>query len=112
MADSTYEGWSNYETWAVKLWMDNEEPSYRHYQEVTRDALDNPPIGNEFISAERKLVHELADAIKAEHEEAMPELEGFVSDLLNAAFSEIDWTEIAESLIRDANEQRAYEASA
>ena len=24
----SYNGWTNYETWAVKLWMDNEEGSY------------------------------------------------------------------------------------
>jgi hypothetical protein len=24
MSDKPYNGWSNYETWAVKLWIDNE----------------------------------------------------------------------------------------
>lgn len=26
---SDYNGWTNYETWNVPLWIDNEEPSYR-----------------------------------------------------------------------------------
>ena len=108
----SHQGWANYETWAVKLWMDNEEPSYLHWKDFTNGMMDHPPTGNEFISAERKLVHELADNVKDYHEDQMPELEGFAGDLLNAAFSEVDWTEIAESLIRDANEERAYEASA
>lgn len=34
--DNRYQGWTNYETWAVKLWMDNEEPSYLHWKETTR----------------------------------------------------------------------------
>ena len=28
-----YNGWPNYETWNVMLWMDNEEGNYRHYRE-------------------------------------------------------------------------------
>ena len=27
--DTTYEGWKNWETWNVILWIDNEEPLYR-----------------------------------------------------------------------------------
>ncbi len=26
-----YNGWSNYETWNVKLWMDNDEGSYNYW---------------------------------------------------------------------------------
>ncbi len=105
--DTTYQGWKNYETWAVKLWMDNEEPSQRYWEEVTDETLANPPIGNEFISAERKLVHELADQLKEEHEEAMPDTGDVFSDLLGAAMTEVDWYEIAESLITDAKERAA-----
>ena len=32
--DTTYNGWKNYETWNVKLWIDNEEGSYRYWEEV------------------------------------------------------------------------------
>ena len=28
----TYEGWANRATWNVYLWLNNEEPSYRHLQ--------------------------------------------------------------------------------
>jgi hypothetical protein len=27
----SYNGWTNYETWAVSLWLGNEESSYRHW---------------------------------------------------------------------------------
>ena len=30
MTDTTYNGWSNYETWNVALYIQNEEPVYRH----------------------------------------------------------------------------------
>ena len=28
MTDDTYNGWTNYGTWNVNLWVDNEEPTY------------------------------------------------------------------------------------
>lgn len=28
MSDTTYEGWKNYETWNVALWVNNEYPLY------------------------------------------------------------------------------------
>ncbi len=29
MTDDTYNGWTNYGTWNVNLWVDNDEPVYR-----------------------------------------------------------------------------------
>ena len=45
----TYNGWSNYETWAAKLWMDNDEGAYHdvtskatELAEEARDAEEEP----------------------------------------------------------------------
>ncbi len=32
MNAQTYNGWPNYQTWNVMLWMDNEEGAYREYR--------------------------------------------------------------------------------
>ena len=32
----SYNGWSNYETWNVNLWIDNDEPMYRERQRWMR----------------------------------------------------------------------------
>lgn len=93
MTQKEYNGWTNYETWLVKLWMDNEAGSQDYWLETAADHLK---VDGE--DARRSL----ADRLKEEHEDALPEVSGFVSDLLNAALSEVNWWEIAESLLEDA----------
>ncbi len=97
------EGWENYETWAIKLHIDNEESSYEAWTGRAGELIDDD--GDTVAGARGTL----ADELKAEHEEAMPELEGFAADLLNAAFGEVNWYEIAEAMLRAAIENREYE---
>ena len=101
-----YNGWSNYETWNVKLWMDNDEGSYRYWQEQTLEVWEQTDHDKD------ETVRKLADMIESEHQEAMPELSGTFSDLLGAALSEVDWHEIAESLMSDAELTEDEEAEA
>lgn len=92
-----YNGWSNYETWCVKLWIDNDQGSYEYWREMTQECWENS--GHDKDATLRKLFYMLKD----EHEENTPETVGVYADLLNAALSEVDWHEIAESLF-DAEE--------
>lgn len=100
MAD--YNGWSNYETWAVKLWLDNEEPVYRYWQDRTRAVKASPTYENEFMDPARIPVFQLSEELKTWHEDQLPELKGFAADLLGAAFGDVNWTEIAEALLEEA----------
>jgi hypothetical protein len=34
--DNKYNGWANYETWNFKLWLDNDEASYKGIQELVK----------------------------------------------------------------------------
>ena len=103
-----YNGWTNYETWAVKLWIDNDEDSYNYWKEATRECWENP-VENQFVDSYRdRAVMALSDCLKDEHDDqsehpVFKAAEGTVyADLLNAALSEVNWREIAESLIDDA----------
>lgn len=81
MSDSTcYSGWSNYETWLVALWMNNDQASY--------NAL-------EALRAEDESKYRKAESL----EELVRELYefesvGIVADLVNSAFARVNWLEI------------------
>lgn len=79
-----YNGWRNYETWCVHLWITNEETLYNLYRGMAVQAKD---------------VYGAAEAIKETVIKANP-LEGasMYVDLCGAALSSVDWDEIAEAL--------------
>jgi hypothetical protein len=109
MNHQEHNGWYNYETWVVNLWMDNERGSHDYWRERAREALDGarPQKARTYASQTQperaKCV--LADDLKEQHEEALPELEGFAADLLNAAMSEVNWYEIAGHLVDELVEE-------
>ena len=104
MADTKHEGWTNYETWAVKLWIDNEQSSQEYWAERALEEAENAEADEFGTTKERMAVRNLAAMLKDEHEEALPELQGFASDLLNASLSSVNWIEIAESLLEAVRE--------
>jgi hypothetical protein len=96
-----YQGWSNYETWCVKLWIDNEEGSHLYWGERARERYEESKEENDELHAARCA---LADELKEAFEDAAPELQGMWADLLNAALSEVNWYEMAGSMLEDAKE--------
>ena len=84
MEDNTYNGWTNYETWCANLWMDQD------YYTGVESGCDN--------------VNELAERMKSDAEEIMPDTgeSGLWTDLMQASFDTIDWREIAEHYVVDA----------
>lgn len=95
----SYNGWSNYETWAVALWIDNEQGS----QEWAVD------LACEVVASETEHPRsDLADRLHEELDAEMPNLgASMFSDLLNAAWGEVDWRELAGHYLLQAEEVRA-----
>src|SRR3990170_4163504 len=97
----SYNGWTNYETWAVALWIDNDEGTHNERRDMAQQAVDNSPEDTNVPSIwtkEQAARYRLADSLKEWVNELMPDLgASLASDLLSAALSEVDWNEIAEN---------------
>lgn len=107
--DSRYNGWTNYETWVVALWLDNDESSSDYWREQVQEVWDAAEPGkHSWQTREAESVGALADMLKDSHEERLQELglldgdkTGVFADLMGAAMSEVNWHEIAQHYIDD-----------
>ena len=109
MSADTYNGWANYETWAVKLWLDNDHGTYLYWQEVAREtfdeAEDHPTLKT--IARPDNARYRLSERLKEEIGDQSPLVgeASLYSDLLSAAISEVNWDEIANALLEDNVEE-------
>ena len=102
-ADSKYNGWTNYETWAVNLWLTNEEGSYNYWQQEARETFDQVDLSEHTYSSRQDAAkYALSERMKDDITENIPDgVNGMYADLLGAAISEVNWSEIAESFLED-----------
>jgi hypothetical protein len=112
--ESGYNGWENFPTWAVKLWLDNDQGSYNYWREQARGYVAQPSG----LATPESNVHDLAAQLKDEHEystevaiaRAWIGASSVYSDLLSYALGQVNWHEIAQSLISEVIEEDEYEA--
>jgi hypothetical protein len=112
-AEEGYQGWTNYPTWCVNLWLGNDEGLYSEvvakaeYAVIYADGHPNIAAGIWTETETRRFV--LADDLKQwVTDELAPDLGAtFAADLLGYALGEVDWHEIADSWIESAAEQVA-----
>jgi hypothetical protein len=94
---TNYNGWSNYPTWAVNLWLSNEEGLCNATRELVASVVhpenEDCIVRADVADALRDFVQDLANQ---EYEEA-----SFVQDLLGYALAEVSWFEIADAWLED-----------
>ena len=106
MNKKEYNGWTNYETWLVNLWMDNDPGSQFYWSKVAQDSIDQynedqePVIWFYFEG----VLEEMLDNMVHGPESTVAFM---AADLLNAAISEVDTIEIAKSWVANQMEVTA-----
>jgi hypothetical protein len=112
MTTNTCNGWTNYETWNVNLWIDNEEGSQRYWRAMAQECWNDAEADRTFTRDEVARFN-LADRLKSDIGESMPNLGATMwADLLGAALEEVDWQEIAEHMIDDVEKKEPELADA
>ena len=97
--DEKYNGWTNYETWAVNLWIGNEEASYSYWSE---QALAAKALPEDSAYGNRTASITLQQQLKEEITDEAPDLGcTLYADLLGAALSSVNWSEIADGLLEE-----------
>jgi hypothetical protein len=95
-----YNGWRNYETWNLALWLG--EGSYNYWREVTQEAWDETDEDETPKERSDAARIALARRLESETEESLPDLGASCwADLLGAAVSEIDYFEIADNWLSE-----------
>lgn len=101
-----YNGYTNYETWLTALWIDNEQGLQETIQEYAQEAY-NDAEASEYLSREEKATGDLAKQIEDLIDELNPLISdaSLFSDMLNAAFREVDYSDIAKNFINEVDKE-------
>lgn len=101
--NAKYNGWTNYNTWVIAMFLDGNYGDYDdkiYYREMALEYYD--------IAAEDRGAYELSKAIEESLEELASEITetaGIFADLLTHAMGWVDWYQLAENILLDIEEE-------
>jgi hypothetical protein len=115
MSDDTYNGWTNRETWALNLWLSNNQGLYEMTRERVADWLERykPDAETPVYAARRagEAVKEFWDEITDPDEGLMTA--GNILSMVRDVGSEyrVDWDEIGRHWLEDVTENPVTDES-
>ena len=89
---STYNGWTNYETWLANLWLDQDGYAI---EEISNVCLGLMGSWDDKADVSWRLADHIKDMMQEWIDNAQDAQNGFVTDLISAAFQQINFREIA-----------------
>ncbi len=102
----TYNGYSNYETWAVQLWIDNTESKSAYWRRLAEEVYNHQASEQAHFSKVEDATCILAEKLRDSYNNGMERIlndanvNGTVwADLLNASVCAVNFHEIAKNLM-------------
>jgi polyribonucleotide nucleotidyltransferase len=93
--ENSYSGWSNYDTWNFKLWLDNDQKT----QEIVLNAVK---YAHKQFTKNSEAIHYIREFLELYAKNNAPELENsFYSDVLNASIRSVNYYQIADAYFFD-----------
>ena len=90
MPEGKYNGFTNYETWLVHLWMGAEEGSQAFFNETAKTIYSETDDDNTRLTVAESARFRFADWLKDYYtDECRPDLPGVYGDLLGAALDAV-----------------------
>jgi hypothetical protein len=109
VTSESYNGWTNYQTWAVALWLDNDEGTNEAVADLARawegESRDGGTV-SDLAESIREYVHGFPSV------EAVEERPSLAADLLGFALASVDWFQIAQGAAEGALSQTGFETDA
>jgi hypothetical protein len=102
----TYNGYANYETWLISVWIDNEQHTIDGWLDVAKHYYDIAEDQKYFTKKEEAIIT-LSGDMAEWYGDNMPDscdIGGLWTDLIHAALGSVDWYELAAKYMDQALE--------
>jgi hypothetical protein len=101
MSNDTYQGWANRETWALMLWINNDQGLYESFRSILLEDYSDYP---DYIPRDTVQNHAAAYFTRSGYEDAFgdtwPDALADIAAEIGSLWR-VDWSEVAASLLED-----------